>query len=57
MRGWDGSRSSDRQMMGRGGRAGSGALPVPATGWDAEPGGHRHGGNNSLDGDRKVTTS
>lgn len=57
MRGWDGSRSSDRQMMGRGGRAGSGALPVPATGWDAEPGGHRHGGNNSLDGDRNVTAS
>lgn len=25
--------------MGRGGQAGSGAPPVPATGWDAEPGG------------------
>lgn len=41
VRGWDGSRSGDRQMMGREGQAGSGAPPVgvPAAGWDVEPGG------------------
>lgn len=40
--------------MARRGQAGSGAPPVPATGWDAEMGGMVY---NSLDGNRNVTAA